>query len=368
MSDTQLTPRASRSRKRVRAARIRQIRLGSGLVLMAYLTSHLVNHALGLLSLAAMETGRHAFLILWRNPLGTIALYGALLIHLLLALWALYQRRRLRMSPAEALQLLLGLSIAPFLTGHIVGTRLAHEWFGVIDSYTYVVLALWKYRPDLGLLQSVVLLVAWGHGCIGVHYWLRLKAWYARWVPVLFGVALLLPVLALLGFVQAGREVSIQAQEPGWLQEALQETNAPSAAARASLNRMRQGISMTFVGMLGLTLIARAVRRRLEPRQETIQLTYPDGQQIVVPVGFTVLEASRLFKIPHASVCGGRGRCSTCRIRVIQGADTLPAATPNERRVLDRISAPPSVRLACQVRPHGKCWRDALATAQCSCQ
>jgi adenylate cyclase len=65
-----------------------------------------------------------------------------------------------------------------------------------------------------------------------------------------------------------------------------------------------------------------------------------------------VLEMSRIGGIPHASVCGGRGRCSTCRVRV-GGPDRalLPAASPEERKVLARVGAPENVRLACQLRP-----------------
>ena len=117
--------------------------------------------------------------------------------------------------------------------------------------------------------------------------------------------------LALLGFVQAGREVSAQAREPGWLQELLQTTNAPDAVARQSLDRVRIGVPGIFGAAIGAILVVRAIRRRFEPRLETIQITYPDGQKAIVPAGFSVLEASRFAKIPHASVCGGRERCST---------------------------------------------------------
>src|SRR6266436_1281762 len=102
-----LTHAPSTSQQHSCAAWLRRVRLWSGLVLVAYLTTHLANHALGLVSLAAMEAGREWFLLLWRNPLGTVALYGALASHVVLALWSLYQRRRLRMSFWEALQLLL---------------------------------------------------------------------------------------------------------------------------------------------------------------------------------------------------------------------------------------------------------------------
>src|SRR5262249_41854916 len=78
------------------AVNLRRIRLASGLILFAYVTTHYLNHALGLVSLAAMDEGSHVFLAVWRNPLGTTLLYGAVLVHFLLALWALFQRRSFR--------------------------------------------------------------------------------------------------------------------------------------------------------------------------------------------------------------------------------------------------------------------------------
>src|SRR6266545_5951624 len=110
---------------------IRRLRLGSGLVLLTYLTTHFTNHTLGLVSLEAMNAGRVWFLALWRNPLGTTVLYGALLTHLLLAFWSLYRRRHLRMPAWEATQLGLGLAVPLLLIGHLIGTRLAHSLFGV---------------------------------------------------------------------------------------------------------------------------------------------------------------------------------------------------------------------------------------------
>ena len=72
---------------------LRRIRLTSGVVLLVYVALHLANHSLGLISLQALESGRDAFLAIWRNPLGTVILYGALLIHVGLALWALFERQ-----------------------------------------------------------------------------------------------------------------------------------------------------------------------------------------------------------------------------------------------------------------------------------
>ena len=332
------------------AAVVRQIRLWTGLVLFTYLTTHFLNHALGLVSLEAMAAGQGWFVLIWRSLPGTVALYGSFGIHNLLALWALYRRRTLRMPAWEASQLALGLLVPPLLVWHVVGTRLAHEVAGTQTTYTFVVLALWQLNPIAGLRQVVVLAVAWIHGCIGLHFWLRLRPWYPRVARTIYSGFLLLPVLALLGFATAGQEVARRAREPGFVQTVIREARLPSPAQRAVLERVAYWIFWGDLGAIALVLAARAVREHIRRRQG-VRIEYPGRREVLVPAGFTILEASRFAGIPHASVCGGRGRCSTCRVRVIRGEEHLPGATTDELRVLGRVGAPAHVRLACQVRP-----------------
>jgi len=66
-----------------------------------------------------------------------------------------------------------------------------------------------------------------------------------------------------------------------------------------------------------------------------------------------VLEASRSHHIPLLSMCGGRARCSTCRVRVVAGRDQCPPPAQNELDTLNRIHDPEGTRLACQLRPQG---------------
>ena len=330
---------------------VRRTRLVTGLILLSYLTTHLLNHGLGLISLEAMEWGRRWFLLLWRNPLGTAVLYSALLTHLCLAIWALYQRRHWRMPTSEMLQLVFGLTIPLLLTIHIVGTRLTHEYFGVDDSYTLTVLTLWHASPMDGLRQSILILIAWTHGCIGCHFWLRLKKWYPRVAPYFLALALLIPVCGLLGFVTAGRELSnLIARQPEWLENFLSAAKVPPRSERAVLYQIYDVVLITFGAAIVLALLGRAARSLLE-RRSRISITYPNGRVVQVPRNFSILDASRLANIPHASVCGGRGRCSTCRVRVTQGAASLPPPSAGELKVLQRVGAAPNVRLACQLRP-----------------
>ncbi|MDH3595058.1 MAG: adenylate/guanylate cyclase domain-containing protein [Rhodospirillales bacterium] len=331
---------------------VRRLRLVSGLVLFVFVLTHFLNHALGLVSLEVLEAGRLWFLAFWRAPLVTLMLYGALLLHLALAFWALYRRRRLAMPALEATQLLTGLAIPPLVILHLLGTRFAAEVLGTQDSYTYILLIFGKFKPLVPFRQLAVMTFAWTHGCIGLHYWLRFRPWYPRIRLMAFAAALLVPVLALLGAFVAGRDVLRLAEDPAWLEAVVARLNFADAEALLLIGRLENGFLVGFFALLGLVLCLRVLRDWRARRRGAAYLTYPGGRRIALLPGTTVLEASRGAGIPHASVCGGRGRCSTCRVRVGRGLDALPPPGEAEARVLARVGAAPDVRLACQTRPH----------------
>ena len=340
-----------------RRVTIRSLRLASGLVLFAYVAAHLLNHALGNISLATMEAGLDWVAWFWGLPGIGLLLYGALAVHAALAIWALYARQRYNWTLAEALQLALGLALPFLLAGHVVGTRLAYELYGITRNYAQLLYLHFITAPELGGQQAAAIVLAWSHACIGLYFWLRLKPRFPAFAPLLLCVAVLVPVLALLGFVQAGRTVMALAADESWRIEnaPVQATESAEAAAQiAALTWWQAVITYGFLAAIGLALLARALRSLAARRRGLVRITYTDGRVVQAPRGLTVLEASRIGRVPHASVCGGRGRCSTCRIRVLgDGLEELPPPSPAEAGVLRRIGAGPQVRLACQLRPAG---------------
>src|SRR4029077_12171945 len=104
----------------------------------------------------------------------------------------------------------------------------------------------------------------------------------------------------------------------------------------AALVEIREQILYAWVGAIALVLVARSVRALVERRRGIVRISYPDGRTVRVPVGLSVLEASWRFSVQHACVCGGRGRCSTCLIRVVGDRSDLPAPSPREMAVLER--------------------------------
>lgn len=327
-----------------------RLRQASGLVLVTFVASHLLNHAAGILSLEAMEAGRVAFSAVWGGVVGQIALYCGLGVHIAVALIALYRRRTLRLRGWEWAQLLLGLAVPVLLLEHAIGTRLGSEIFGLEPDYRFLQYLYWVAEPRLGATQAALLLVAWAHGCIGLHYWLRTKPWYGRALPWAFALAVLLPALSLAGFVSSGVRAGALAADPAWV-EAVYAAARFEPAAGPFVSYWTNAGLIAFAGLVGGTLGLRwFVRAARRPGRKPV-LTYGDGRRVPIEPGATVLETSRAHGIPHASVCGGRGRCSTCRVRLGAGAEALPPPSPAEARVLERIGAPPTVRLACQIRP-----------------
>jgi adenylate cyclase len=330
---------------------VRTLRLTTGLTLFTYIGTHLLNHSLGNVSIPAMEAGLLVQKWIWQGVLGTIALYVALSTHFCLGLWAFYQRRHFGWTRTEVTQLALGLCIPLLLMNHLFVTRIALAQFGLQKGYAQELYSFWVAAPHLGVLQVSVLIVAWIHGCIGVYLWLRLKRFFERAKSALLCAAVMLPVLALLGFYQGGRTVLALAHDPAWRAESLNPWQIGQPAENARLLLERDLSLLAFIGLVALVLLARGVRAVRERFGGIIRVTYPDGRSARIPKGFSVLEASRSARIPHASVCGGRARCSTCRIRVIVGAGRIPAPGATERAVLDKVGAGPLVRLACQLRP-----------------
>ncbi len=343
--------RALRAR-RARSISVRQTRLVCGFVLFTYVTLHFANHALGNISVDAMERGLAVQKLIWQSTLGALVLYAALLTHMGLGFWALYERRQFRWTRLEASQLALGLTIPFLLADHVFGTRVALSLFGTDKGYAEELLKFFVRSPGSGVVQGVLLIIVWIHGCIGLHFWLSLKPYYPRVKNLLLSFAVLLPALALLGYVQGGRHTLQAVKDPLWQAQHLTPAHIGTPDENARLFDYRTAFLVFLAAALAGTLVARGLRRWREVRVGSIKLTYPD-RVIRARRGLSVLEASLTHNIPHAHVCGGRGRCSTCRIRVLGDETALPPISAAELAVLERIAAGPGVPLACQLRPTG---------------
>ncbi len=69
--------------------------------------------------------------------------------------------------------------------------------------------------------------------------------------------------------------------------------------------------------------------------------------------GSTILDISIAQRIPHLRECGGNGRCTTCRIRILDGLNNVTPMTARELEAARARDWDKNIRLACQTRVQG---------------
>jgi adenylate cyclase len=319
-------------------ALIDTLRLASGLTLLAFALLHFLNAALGLWSLDAMAAMQGWRLAVTRSAPGSLALALALAVHLALALWRVARLKTWRLPRAMLWQLGSGVLIVPLILPHLFEAGIGPRQAERVMTYPAELGLLW---PAVAVEQSLLLVIVWTHGCIGLHHWLKGEAWWRRSLPALTGLAALIPGAALAGFLVAGREVEPLA--PAALPYPRSELPLLQAQA-ASANH-------AAIAALALALAFALASAALAHRRRKLVICYQPGPKVLSALGPTLLEISRAHRVPHLSVCGGKARCSTCRVRVLDGADGLDPPSEAEAALLKRIGADPDVRLACQIRP-----------------
>jgi len=184
---------------------IRNISIFSGLILFAFITTHLLSISVALHSLDWLEASRPYFFVFWLYPPIELLLILCFIIHPILGMRALYYRNSLRMTMQDKVQLISALLIIPLLIPHLFGIKAALFFLGIEPSYKALLRLMWVDSPLEGLRQVLLLIVVWVHGCTGLLTWLKLKDWWGSVAKFIYPLAVAIPTLALLGFVEGGR-------------------------------------------------------------------------------------------------------------------------------------------------------------------
>ncbi|MDX2259311.1 MAG: adenylate/guanylate cyclase domain-containing protein [Hyphomicrobiaceae bacterium] len=325
-----------------------RLRLASGLVLFAFVLTHFVNHALGLIGVDAMLAMQQWRTAITRSVPGSLILAAAILVHAGLALYRIARRSTLAMPAWEAVQIASGLAIPYLLVQHVVFNRGANLAAGTVDDYRYELASLW---PAFAWTQAVLLVIVWVHAMVGLHYWLRLDARYRAIQPLFVAAAVALPILALAGFLSAGREMAARLGEPGAREALMAAAQPPDAATAAWLTSLKHTLQAGFYALAAAAIALPVSAMTWRATTTRLGIAYVGGPTVRSACGPTLLEISRANGVPHASVCGGRARCSTCRVHVGRGRASLPPPRAAEAETLASVGAPAGVRLACQIRP-----------------
>src|SRR5262245_45966002 len=281
---------------------LRGLRLATGLVLMLFVTGHMANLTLGMHSLAAMESARPWLMGPWRHPVGQGLLVFSALIHIALGIYALSTRRSFALRKTDLVPLGLGIATPPLLLNHAIVMHMAGEVTPNFDATFGQMLAVyWSFSPGYALQQLAVVMVVWIHAAVGLYSWLVLKPLWKRigglvLLPVLFAI----PVLALIGFAEAGKEVVEKlANDPAWrahVTENLRRVVAVTDPLNAMQNRLLAGYAVLVLAAAAL-LGWRMLRER-----SMVSVSYDEGFSARGRRGLSILEISLANDVPHAHV------------------------------------------------------------------
>ena len=328
---------------------IRRARMYSGLVIFLYVTVHLVNHSTGLISLEAKEGLRQRVSAFNRHIIVTVILYTALLVHALLGFQHLLTRRSFKMSAKDWIQLVTSFILPLALLPHMLASSYAPRFKDAQANYKLV---LDGTLEDGGIyFMGLFVIFVWVHGIIGITSMVKFHPVYQKYKNAFLVISWLLPILAVLGAFTASKELATGIENNKISMEQVYAASNIGKDLEAELMQTSDMLMLNYLYVLLAVTLFVFVVHQLRKAFRKIKITYPNGKEVRVTKGTSILEASREHRIGHVSMCGGRGRCSTCRVRVMSDLEVLPPRNGIERVVAERLSLQDNVRLACQLRP-----------------
>jgi adenylate cyclase len=215
-----------------------------------------------------------------------------------------------------------------------------------------MIISTYIFDPFGYIILGLMLMLVWTHGSIGIIGLIEFREFYSKRRGLFQGLILGLPLIAYGGYIRASIELSEASQSnPITILELISNSNFTAEIGEkiVSLSDLLQ--FLVYPILLSLFVAFYFIRNLLEKRFNSIQVQYTDGTNINVSRGSSLLEASHKAGRYHESVCGGRGRCTTCRVRVTSSLGELPKPNKIEQSVINRLNFDQSLRLACQLRP-----------------
>ncbi len=323
------------------------VRSYSGIILCVFLASHMLNHCLLLISIEVADSGRDIFNLIWRNLPATILLYTAMITHLIAGCYFIAIRPLRTATAFEIARAFIGVLIPYVVIAHATLTRGAFEIIGIEDSYSAIIPALFIVDLQAGINQVIIMLLAWFHGMLGIHLWKRHLSCYRNNIILLSILATLLPVFALSGIISSA--VNVPDEYVVLLQQRF--SNIALANEMKQLAQLAEWAVIAWSCIIVSPFIFKAVKHAANSFKPTITVHYSNGAKTHIPHGSLLLDAHYKAKIAHLSICGGRVRCSTCRVKILEGLEHVPQAKSDEQKLLNKFSYAHNIRLACQLKP-----------------
>ena len=345
---------------------ITKLRIVTGLILFVYVFMHLLNHSFNLISIQFADFVRKEyFSVIWQNRIGIFALYFSLLVHMFLGFYAIIIKKSLKLKKKDWVQIVFPVLALIMLLQHVAVSFIITKVFPGEETYELVFAAIHAAPDDYlsnTLLFSFMTIFIWFHGVIGIDSYFKHKATqnkkfsiYLRFLPIFIIFYWILPTASVLGFLVGLKEmdfiIQIKALEniDKFLFSVLNKY-IPSDAFPFVFQV--QPLVMNYYPIFILSIIILISLSILKTKfYGTIEVKYPGNKSVLISKGTSILEASKIGNISHQAICGGRGRCTTCRIKIISDKNKVNRPNVNEIKAIERAGLDDGIRLACQLRP-----------------
>ncbi len=346
---------------------VTKLRIITGLILFLYVFMHLLNHSFNLISIEAAEIVRQEyFSVIWQNPIGIIMLYFSLIVHMLLGFYAIMIKKSFKLELKDWTQIIFPVLALIMLLQHVAVSFIITKIFPGEETYPLVFAAI-HATPDEFLLNTLLFtfmtIFIWFHGVIGIDSYIKHKAtqnkrflFYLQFSTSFKIFYWVLPIISVLGFLVGLKEMSFIAyiksieNIENFLFSVLKEYIPQDAFPFVfQVKPIVMNYYPIFILIIIVIILFNIIKAKFFG---TIEVKYPGGKSVFVSKGTSILEASKIGNIPHQAICGGRGRCTTCRIKISSFKDNLTEPNTNEIRAIQRVGLDEGIRLACQLKPN----------------
>ena len=271
----------------------RSARLFSGLVLMLFVAMHLTNIALGVGGMHYVAAGHPWLSGVWSNPAGAPLLLVAAIIHAGFGLLAVAPAPQPDAGPAGRGAAGAGPRRGAAPRPHALNVGVAPSINPAIDgSYEMTLARYWVIFPGASIRQLAMVVIVWIHAAIGLVAWLSLRESWPRWRGLVLPVLFAIPILALLGFAEAGKDVLDRYEADA----AFRESVAATVRGMGTVSPVLAGIESVVLGIYWVCVAAALVSLGLRlraGRRRPVSVAYEDGTVATGRFGLTILEISR---------------------------------------------------------------------------
>jgi adenylate cyclase len=322
----------------------------SGAIIFIYVLLHFTSYIIGNISLVASEKFLISFSKIINSQELKLIVPLAFIFFSISGIYLVIRRNTFKnLTVNTYLQIILLIIIPQTLIMHLIvfapsvysiDLKASHLYYLILDN------------GKIELKAIIILTIFWLYSFLHLKSIIILKKYYSKINPILITLFALILILSFTGLNTSKSKLdTLDLQYPNFKTNVINRSNPKNKNLSQNLNKYVFYSTTSYLLTLLLFLLGKIILVTIRIKKSKYTIEYPGGINIRSSYGKSILDNSLQNNIPHPHVCDGKGKCTTCRIRIDDGLDQLDPVSDTERRTLNKIGAPSNVRLACKTKP-----------------